>query len=106
MVQPNNTTTGTAFSYAIGLFVNGQLRIVRKYDRENSGSCSWNKFDLSSVFYNLPKNAVQTIKVYGRNLRRGSTRAMTSITYGGNVNNCDNSTISTAQILLAAQLTE
>lgn len=106
MVQPNNTTTAVAFAYAIGIFVNDKLKIVRKFDREQSGACSWNKFELTGVFYDLPKNVNQSIKVKGRNLRRSNSNAVTSITYGGNATGCDNLSSTNSQIMLAAQLTE
>lgn len=105
MVQPNNTSSGVAFAYAIGIFVNDKLKIVRKFDREQSGACSWNKFELTGLFYNLPKNTDQTIKVYGRNLRRGSN-VMNSITYGGSASGCNNLSTTNSQIMLAAQVTE
>lgn len=113
MAQINNYNFAETFSFAIGIFVDNQLKIVRKFYYTEGGSCAWKKFDLSGIFKNLaPKAGGQSynVAVYARNLTKSSTNDRT-ITYGGNVpssgnSSCNNINNDMAQINLAVQITE
>lgn len=105
MTQINNTATGQEYQFAIGVFVNGQLKLAKKYTQNGENyACIWKKFNLSGVFDDLPIGT-HTIAIYGRNLPK-VTSGYTSITYGGNTSNCSNINNDMARIFLTAQITQ
>lgn len=106
MTQIDNTTTNQQYQYAIGIFVDGQLKIVRKYFADSKGyTCMWNKFSLSGVFDNLSVGS-HLVSVYAYNLPRPSGASYTGITYGGNTSNCTNINDDMARIYINAQITQ
>ena len=113
MAQLNNFSYAEVYSFAVGIFVDNKLKIVRKFEARENGSCSWKKFDLSGIFKNLPpkaNNGSYNVEVYARNLEKSSSNSRT-ITYGGPVpnsgdSNCPNINEDMAQINLAVQITE
>jgi len=107
MAQINNdTATGQSFQFAIGVFVNGKLKLARKYYEVGSNYvCNWKKFNLSGVFDDLP-TGTYTVAIYGRNLVRTTTSGYTAITYGGNTSNCSNINNDMARIYVTAQVTQ
>ncbi len=106
MVQINNdTSSGQEFQFAIGIFVNGQLKIASKYTGVGKNyTCNWKKFNLSGVFNDLPIGSYN-VKIYGRNLPKVTT-GYTSITYGGNSSNCNNINNDMGRIFLTAKVTQ
>ena len=106
MVQINNaTTTNQEFQFAIGVFVNGQLKLASKYTTVGKNYiCNWRKFNLAGVFNDLPIGT-HTVSIYGRNLPRITT-GYNSITYGGNTSNCSNINNDMARIFVTAQVTQ
>lgn len=108
MSQINNTDeTGKEYQFAIGIFVNGQLKIVRKYYTFGGEfTCNWMKFSASGVFYNLPVGT-HTVQVYAANLPRvGSTSGFNSISYGGPNGTCGNINQDMARIYITSQVTQ
>lgn len=107
MAAANNSSSNTNYSFAIGIFVNGKLKIVRKFYANDSGQCLWKKFDLTGIFKNLPvlaENESYELKVYGKNLSSGSSSI--NITYGGPGGTCSNINTGMAKINLSVQITE
>ena len=106
MVQINNDEDNNKqFQFAIGVFVNGQLKLARKYTEVGKDfTCNWKKFNLSGVFNDLPIGT-HTVSIYGRNLPRATT-GYNSMTYGGNTSNCININNDMARIFVTAQVTQ
>jgi hypothetical protein len=106
MVQINNDTdTNQEFQFAIGVFVNGQLKLASKYNAVGKNYvCNWRKFNLSGVFNDLPIGTY-TVSIYGRNLPK-ITSGYTSVTYGGNSSNCSNINNDMSKIFVTAQVTQ
>lgn len=108
MVQLNNVNNSNSFQYAISIFVDNQLKIVRKYKFEDVTACPWKKFEISGLFFDLTPNVPHNIKIYGFNLPIKTTGSGygTALTYGGNATGCSNLNQDVARIYLTAQLTE
>ncbi|KQT16816.1 hypothetical protein ASG31_10580 [Chryseobacterium sp. Leaf404] len=71
------------FQYAIGIFVDDKLVVVRKYHKQKEDfTCSWHKFVLNGVVNNLSTGS-HTIKVMARNISSSSGSATQKIIYGG-----------------------
>lgn len=106
MVQINNDSdTYQEFQFAIGVFVNGQLKIANKYTSSwKDYVCDWKKFNLSGVFNDLPIGT-HTVSIYGRNLPK-VTSSYSQIVYGGNSSNCFNINNDMARIFVTAQVTQ
>lgn len=106
MVQVNNSlTTDQKFQFAIGIFVNGQLKLASKYyTTSTTYVCSWRKFNLAGIFNDLPVGT-HNVEVYGRNLPI-VTSGYTQIVYGGNSSNCDNINNDMARIYVTAQTSQ
>ncbi len=106
MAQINNDAVASQeFQFAIGVFVDGQLKIARKYTATGENFvCNWSKFSLAGVFENLSLGT-HTVSIYGRNLPK-ITSDYTAITYGGNTSNCSNINNDMARIFVTAQLTQ
>lgn len=105
MVQINNTTASQVFEFAIGVFVDGQLKLASKYSATGQGfNCCWKKFNLSGVFDDL-SIGTHTVEIYGRNLPK-ITSGYSQITYGGNTSNCSNINNDMARIFVTAQVTQ
>lgn len=101
----NDSNIYQEFQFAIGVFVDGQLKIARKFTAiGNSYVCNWRKFNLSGVFDNLSVGT-HSVAVYAYNLPKITT-GYTKIVYGGNTPNCDNINNDMARIFITAQLTE
>lgn len=109
MAQLNNESYANNYQFAIGLFVDGKLKVVRKfkYDESNT-SCSWKKFDVSGIFFNLPVGSAHQVKLYAKNLTATNTGTGygTGITYGGSAGSCTNINDDIGRIFLTAQITE
>lgn len=106
MAQINNdVNSNQEFQFAIGVFVDGKLKIARKYTAVGKNYvCNWRKFNLSGVFNDLPVGT-HTVTIYGRNLPQITT-GYNSITYGGNTSNCSNINGDMARIFVTAQVTQ
>lgn len=106
MAQLNNASQDN-YSFAIGLFVNGQLKIVRKFYVAENSACTWKKFEVNGLFENMaPGN--HTVKLYARNLRKVSGTGALALHYGDRATNatCSNMNENMARIFLTAQVTE
>lgn len=77
-------TLNEFYEYAIGIFVDDKLVVVRKYHKsaENNITCNWHKFILNGVVNNL-STGTHTIKVMARNVCSTSNSSTQSIYYGG-----------------------
>lgn len=106
MVQINNDTdTNQEFQFAIGVFVNNQLKLASKYTNAGKNfTCNWRKFNLAGIISDLPIGT-HTVSVYGRNLPKITT-GYSSVTYGGNTSNCTNINNDMARIFVTAQVTQ
>lgn len=106
MVQINNDiNTNQEFQFAIGVFVNGQLKLASKYTAIGKNYiCNWRKFNLAGVFNDLPIGT-HNVTIYGRNLPQ-LTSGYSSITYGGNASSCSNINNDMARIFVTAQVTQ
>lgn len=100
------------YEYAIGIFVDDVLVVVRKYHKQKENfTCSWNKFILNGVVNNLSIGN-HTIKVMARNISSTSNLATQKIVYGGtatrsdNGNVCDNMSSFLAKISLNTTVVE
>lgn len=106
MAQLNNTSQDN-YSFAIGLFVDGQLKVVRKFYVAENSACTWKKFEVNGLFENMaPGN--HTVQLYGRNLRKSSGSGNLGLYYGTKAPGtaCTNMNENMARIFLTAQLTE
>ena len=106
MAQINNDVdTNQSFQFAIGVFVDGQLKLARKFNTVGAGfTCDWKKFNLAGVFENLSVGT-HTVAVYGRNLPK-ITSGYTQISYGKNAGTCSNINTDMARIFVTAQITQ
>lgn len=106
MSQINNTENASSFQFAIGIFVDNELKVVRKFNSFSSNStCVWKKFNVSGVFENLSVGN-HSVKVYAYNLPKMSNN-YSNITYGGAASNsCDNLNEDMARIFITAQVAE
>lgn len=101
------------FEYAIGIFVDNKLAVVRKYHKHNENfTCSWHKFVLNGVVNNLPIGN-HTISVRARNISSSSSSASQKIIYGGVAQNsntgnppCDNMSAFMSKISLSTTIVE
>ncbi|MCU7615955.1 hypothetical protein NZ698_01990 [Chryseobacterium sp. PBS4-4] len=101
------------FEYAIGIFVDDILVVVRKYHRNSEdATCSWHKFVLNGVVNNLAIGN-HTIKVMARNIASTSNSSTQKIFYGGvaqssNAGNpiCDNMSNFMSKISLSTTVVE
>ena len=106
MSQINNTSNASSYQFAIGIFVDNELKVVRKfYGYSTNATCLWKKFNVSGVFENLSVGN-HVVKVYAYNLPKLSSN-YSSITYGGaSSSSCTNLNEEMARIYLTAQLSE
>lgn len=101
------------FEYAIGIFVDDVLVVVRKYHKQTEDfTCSWHKFVLNGVVNNLSVGN-HVIKVMAKNISSTSNSATQSIVYGGvaqssNAGNppCDNMSNFLSKISLSTTIVE
>lgn len=100
------------YEYAIGIFVDDLLVVVRKYHKQKENfTCSWNKFILNGVASNLSIGN-HSIKVMARNISSTSNLSTQKIVYGGaatrsdNGNSCDNMSSFLAKITLNTTIVE
>jgi len=106
MSQIDNTSNASSYQFAIGIFVDNQLKVVRKfYGYSTNATCLWKKFNVSGVFENLSVGN-HVVKVYAYNLPKLSNN-YSNITYGGaSSSSCNNLNEEMARIYLTAQLSE
>lgn len=106
MAQLNNTNTDY-YSFAIGLFVDGQLKVVRKFYAGEDSACTWKKFEVNGLFANMTPGD-HTVRLYARNVRKSSGTGNLALHYGDRATNgtCTNMNENMARIFLTAQLTE
>ncbi|WP_262152104.1 hypothetical protein [Chryseobacterium foetidum] len=101
------------FEYAIGIFVDNKLAVVRKYHKHNENfTCSWHKFVLNGVVNNLSVGT-HTISVRARNIASSSSSSAQKIIYGGVAQNsnagnppCDNMSNFMSKISLSTTIVE
>jgi len=101
------------FEYAIGIFVDDQLAVVRKYHKNSENfTCSWHKFVLNGVVNDLSVGN-HSIKVMAKNISSTANSASQSIVYGGIAQNsnagnppCDNMSNFIAKISLSTTIVE
>lgn len=87
MIQANNTVASTgsdAFTYAVGIFIDGKLSGVRNYSTKYSNTYQYDFFSINSVFNNLSLGN-HTIKTYVT-LRANNLAGVSLWRYGGPVN--------------------
>ena len=108
MAQLDNSSNANDFQFAIGLFVDGKLKVVRKFNYDESTSCSWKQFNLSGIFFNITENVNHLVKLYSYNLPVSGSGAGsgTGLTYGGGAGSCTNLNEDIARIFLTAQIKE
>lgn len=112
MSQINNNGSGaggTNYQFAIGVFVNDKLLLVRKYFKYSApnSSCAWKKFNVAGVFENLATNNNYVVKIYAYNLPKlNNPNSYNSVTYGGNGGTCNNLNESMARVFVSAQVAE
>lgn len=87
MIQANNAAVSTgsdAFTYAVGIFIDGKLSGVRNYSTKYSNTYQYDFFSINSVFNNLSLGN-HTIKTYVT-IRANNLTGVTLWRYGGPVN--------------------
>lgn len=106
MAQIDNTDNASSYQFAIGIFVDNQLKLVRKFNVYSANAtCLWKKFNISGLFENLSVGN-HTVKVYAYNLPKISNN-YSNITYGGAASdNCNNLNTEMAKISITAQVAE
>ena len=106
MSQINNTSNASSYQFAVGIFVDNELKVVRKfYGYSTNATCLWKKFNVSGVFENLSVGS-HVVKVYAYNLPKLSNN-YSNITYGGAAStSCNNLNEEMARIFLTAQVAE
>lgn len=107
-----NASVNEYYEYAIGIFVDDVLVVVRKYHKQKENfTCSWHKFILNGVVNNLSVGN-HSIKVMARNISSTSNSATQKIVYGGpavrsdNGSVCDNMSDFLAKITLNTTIVE
>lgn len=104
-------STDQFYEYAVGIFVDDKLVVVRKYHKQAEVfTCSWHKFILNGVVNNLSVGN-HTIKVMARNISSTSNSSTQRIVYGGvaryeNGNPCDNMSNFLSKISLSTTVVE
>lgn len=96
----------SSFQFAIGIFGDNELKVVRKFNSFSSNSTCvfWKKFNVSGVWKPFCRN--HSVKVYAYNLPKMSNN-YSNITYGGAASNsCDNLNEDMARIFITAQVAE
>ncbi|MCD0477387.1 hypothetical protein LPB90_02890 [Chryseobacterium sp. LC2016-29] len=89
------------YEYAIGVFVDDVLVVVRKYHKQKEDfTCSWNKFILNGVVNNLSIGN-HSIKVMARNISSTSNLATQKIVYAGAATRSDGGTCDNMSSFLA-----
>ena len=103
--QINNTKNFASYQFAIGVFVDGELRLMKKFIVDNKTNyCSSKEFNLEGVLENIPTGKHE-VKVYAFNLPK-QTNDFTTITYGGNATNCSKGVHQKSKINLSIQVSE
>lgn len=104
-------STNQFYEYAIGIFVDDKLVVVRKYHKQaESFTCSWHKFILNGVVNDLSIGS-HTIKVMARNISSTTNSSTQQIVYGGvaryeNGTPCDNMSKFLSKISLSTTVVE
>lgn len=104
-------STDQFYEYAIGVFVDDKLVVVRKYHKQAEAfTCSWHKFILNGVVNDLSIGN-HTIKVMARNISSTTNSSTQQIVYGGvaryeNGNPCDNMSNFLSKISLSTTVVE
>lgn len=101
--QLNNDSVKASYQYAIGVFVDNQLKVFKVFDETSENSCDFNKFNLSGVLENLSVGE-HIVKVYAYNLPKIG-KGYSAITYGGNTS-CTELNKVAAKIKLSVQVSE
>lgn len=104
VTQINNNSGKASYQFAIGVFVDNQLKAYRIFNEASENSCDFNKFNLSGVLENLSVGE-HTVKVYACNLPK-TTKGYSAITYGGNASSCAELNKDDARINLTVQVSE
>jgi hypothetical protein len=87
MIQANNSAASAgsdAFTYAVGIFIDGKLSGVRNYSTKYSNTYQYDFFSINSVFNNLSLGN-HTIKTYVT-VRASNLTGVTLWRYGGPIN--------------------
>jgi hypothetical protein len=96
-----DASTNEYYEYAIGVFVDDVLVVVRKYHKQKEDfTCSWNKFILNGVVNNLSIGN-HSIKVMARNISSTSNLATQKIVYAGAATRSDGGTCDNMSSFLA-----
>ena len=106
MSQINNTSNASSFQFAIGIFIDNQLKMVKNFHVDASEKkCNFKKFNIAGVFENLTAGN-HVVKVYAYNLPKLSND-YSNITYGAAAStSCNNLNEEMARIVLSAQVAE
>lgn len=104
--QIDNLTKESSFQFAIGIFIDNQLKMVKNFHVDASEmKCSFKKFNIAGVFENLTAGS-HVVKVYATNLLKLSNN-YSNISYGGAAStSCNNLNEEMARIVLTAQVAE
>ncbi|MBT0549104.1 hypothetical protein [Riemerella anatipestifer] len=113
IAQRNNlssSNTGDFMSYAIGLFINDQLKAVRNFVVTGNNACLYGNFGLS---FNQQNLGLGSYKIEVRQTLRAKAvssafydKAFYNLTFGGKSTSCTNLADDMARTELAIQLTE
>lgn len=104
--QIDNLTKESSFQFAIGIFIDNQLKMVKNFHVDASEKkCNFKKFNIAGVFENLTAGN-HVVKVYAYNLPKLSNN-YSNITYGAAAStSCNNLNEEMARIVLSAQVAE
>lgn len=99
-----NNTKPASYQFAIGVFVDNELKLVKKITAENNNLCTSKEFNIDGVLENLSVGKHE-VKVYAYNLPKLSD-SYSSITYGGNASGCSKTNEQKSRINLSVQVSE
>jgi len=104
--QIDNLTKESPYQFAIGIFIDDELKLVKNFHVDASEkNCNFKKFNIAGVFENLTAGS-HVVKVYAYNLPKLSNN-YSNITYGGAAStSCNNLNQEMARIVLTAQVAE
>ena len=105
MIQANNTvaSSSNAFTYAVGIFVDGKLAGVRNYSSKYANTYQYDFFSINTLFQNLSLGS-HTIKTYVT-IRVNDYLGATSWKFGGS-NNTGSVNADMSRINMFIKLTE
>lgn len=93
------------YSYAIGIFVDDQLKVVRNFLLKGNGTCLYSDFNVFGTLDNLPVG-VHEVKVYETFRAKIGDNSIANLNFGGSNSNCTNLNDDMSRTLMNIQVSE